>query len=223
MFWIVIRPSSLSFSRANFCIAPGRQRGNTGREAGRADLAAEEHIVGDRQRRRQRQILIDGLDAGLARVDRRAEMHDFAGEPDLARVGDHRAAERLDQRRFAGAVVADHGEDLAGIEVEIGVVERGDAPVALDQPARGEDRVRRSFETLRIHWSSATATMISTPMANSCHSTSSPASDTAERNTPTISAPISVPTIEPRPPNRLVPPITTAVMLSRLAFCPRSG
>ena len=31
--------------------------------------------------------------------------------------------------------------------------------------------------------------MISTPMANSCHSTSSPASDTAERNTPTISAP----------------------------------
>ena len=57
-------------------------------------------------------------------------------------------------------------------------------------------------------------------MANSCQSTSSPASDTAERKTPTISAPTSVPTIEPRPPNRLVPPITTAVMLSRLAFSP---
>ena len=65
--------------------------------------------------------------------------------------------------------------------------------------------------------------MISTPMANSCHSTSSPASETAERNTPTISAPISVPMIEPRPPNRLVPPITTAVMLSRLAFAPAVG
>ena len=65
--------------------------------------------------------------------------------------------------------------------------------------------------------------MISTPMANSCQSTSRPASETAERNTPTISAPISVPTIEPRPPNRLVPPITTAVMLSRFAFSPAVG
>ena len=40
----------------------------------------------------------------------------------------------------------------------------------------------------------------------------------AERNTPTISAPTTVPTIEPRPPNRLVPPITTAVMLLRFMF-----
>ena len=57
-----------------------------------------------------------------------------------------------------------------------------------------------------------TATMISTPTVNCCQSTSSPASAKPLRNTPTISAPISVPTIEPRPPNRLVPPITTAVI-----------
>ena len=55
------------------------------------------------------------------------------------------------------------------------------------------------------------------PTANSCHSTSTPESARPLRNTPTISAPISVPMIEPRPPNRLVPPITTAVMLSRFA------
>ena len=57
---------------------------------------------------------------------------------------------------------------------------------------------------------------------NSCQSTSTPASARPLRNTPTISAPISVPTIEPRPPNRLVPPITTAVMESRLAVAPES-
>ncbi len=43
------------------------------------------------------------------------------------------------------------------------------------------------------------------------------------RSTPTISVPISVPTTLPRPPNRLVPPITTAVMLSRLAVCSAFG
>ena len=63
-------------------------------------------------------------------------MHDLAAEADLAGVRDHGAAERLDQRRLAGAVVADHGEDLAGIEIEVGVVERGDAAVALDELAR---------------------------------------------------------------------------------------
>ncbi|MNN83428.1 hypothetical protein D3C81_2004640 [compost metagenome] len=43
------------------------------------------------------------------------------------------------------------------------------------------------------------------------------------RNTPTISTPTSVPMIEPRPPNRLVPPSTTAVMLSRLSVWPPCG
>ena len=62
-------------------------------------------------------------------------MHDFPAEPDFAGVGDDRAAKRLDQRRLAGAVVADDGEDLAGIKIEIGVVERGDPAIALDKAA----------------------------------------------------------------------------------------
>jgi hypothetical protein len=63
----------------------------------------------------------------------------LAVQLDLAFVGRDGAADRLDQRRLAGAVVADDGEDFAGIEVEIGVIERGDAAVALDQPAGGEN------------------------------------------------------------------------------------
>ncbi len=38
-----------------------------------------------------------------------------------------------------------------------------------------------------------------------------------------MSAPISVPMMMPRPPNRLVPPSTTAVMLSSLSVCPACG
>ena len=63
------------------------------------------------------------------------KLTDLAVEPDLALVGHDRAGDRLDQRRLAGAVVADDGEDLARIEVEVGMVERGDAAVALDQAA----------------------------------------------------------------------------------------
>ena len=60
-------------------------------------------------------------------------MHRLAGEPDLARIRDDRPAKSLDQRRFARAVVADHGEDLAGIEIEVGMVERGHPAIALDE------------------------------------------------------------------------------------------
>ena len=86
-------------------------------------------------------------------------------------------AEHLDQRRLAGAVVADDAEDLARHEIEIGVVERGDAAVALDEAARLENRLdvcRAHADTFLIHWSSVTATMISTPTVKSCHRTSRP-------------------------------------------------
>src|SRR5271166_402597 len=190
---------------------------------GRRNLSAEKHIVRDRERRRQREGLIHRFDARLARGDRRGKTHDLSVEADLAGVRDHSAADRLDQGRLAGAVVADDRQDLVRVEIEIRVVERGDAAVALDQLPAGDDGFDAHLETLRIHWSRATATMIRTPMANSCQSTSRPASDTAERNTPTMSAPTRVPMIEPRPPNRLVPPITTAVMLLRFMFSPAVG
>ena len=76
MFWMVIRPSSESLCAGALLhgravehaepAAPSRPR--------LADLAAEEHVVGDRQRRRQREVLVDRLDAGLARLHRRVEV-----------------------------------------------------------------------------------------------------------------------------------------------------
>jgi hypothetical protein len=127
-------------SRASFSIfRPVEHAEDRAEHARFADLAAEEHVVGDRQRRRQRQVLVDGLDAGVARLHRRAELHLLAFEADLAFIRGDRARYRLDQRGLAGAVIADDGEDFAGIEVEIGVVERGDAAIALDETACGEN------------------------------------------------------------------------------------
>ena len=58
--------------------------------------------------------------------------------------------------------------------------------------------------------------MIKQPSANLCHKTSSPAIDKPELKTPTIKAPNNEPIIVPRPPNYDVPPITTAVIESKL-------
>ena len=54
------------------------------------------------------------------------------------------------------------------------------------------------------------------PKANRCHKTSKPAIDNPELKTPTINAPNSEPIIVPLPPNSEVPPITTAVIESKL-------
>src|SRR5215211_2020485 len=195
-------------------------------DAGRPRLAAEEQVVGDVERWRHGEGLVDGLDAVGPRVDRRPHLDRRAVEQDLALVRQDRARKALDQRRLAGAVVADHGQYLARPQVEVRAGESRHVPVALDQPARLQDRGRigrRHAFTFRIHWSIATAAMISTPTAKSCHNTSVPASVNPLRSTPTISAPKSVPTTRPRPPKRLVPPITTAVIESRFALRPACG
>src|SRR5580692_6014223 len=85
-----------------------------------------------------------------ARGDRRGEVDDLTAKPNLARVGNDRATEGLDERRFARAVVPNDREDLAGIKVEVGVVERSDTPVTLDEAASLHDRFDAHCDTLRI-------------------------------------------------------------------------
>ena len=85
---------------------------------------AERDVLGNRQRRHQAQLLRDGHDAGGDRVVRAREMAGLAVDEDVAAVGTMDAAEDADQRRFAGAVLADDGVDLAEADVEIDAVER---------------------------------------------------------------------------------------------------
>ena len=70
----------------------------------------------------------------------RVEVHGFAVEQNFALVRDQRAGQDLDQRGLAGAVVADHGQDLAGQQLEIGAVQGRDVAEALDQAACLEHR-----------------------------------------------------------------------------------
>src|SRR5438105_1349387 len=198
-------------------------------QPGPAPLAAEEHVLGHGQRRRQRQVLVDGLDAGGPSVQRRAEVDRPAVHQDLTGVGPEGPRQDLDHGGLAGAVVADHSQYLARLEVEVGVVDGHHLAEALDEPPRLQDRSGWGgaggvhVASLRIHWSRATATMMSRPTVSSCQVFCRPASARPLRNTPTMRAPKSVPVMLPRPPKRLVPPMTAAVMLSRLAVAPALG
>jgi hypothetical protein len=59
-------------------------------------------------------ILVDGGDAVIARLDRVAKAHALAGEVDLVLVGLLQSGDDLDQRRLAGAVLADEAVHHAG-------------------------------------------------------------------------------------------------------------
>ena len=77
-------------------------------------LLAEQHVGDGVEVVAQREVLVHGLDAVLARR-RRAEAHRLAADADLAGVRRVQAAEDLDERALAGAVVADEADDLAGV------------------------------------------------------------------------------------------------------------
>ena len=165
-----------------------------------ATLPAQEQVRADVERRADRQRLVDRLDAGGHGVGRRAKVDRFSVDPDLAAVGDDGPAEALDERRLAGAVVADDAQHLARVELEVGVVESDDASVRLAQADGledgGGDRLGHDGGhalTLRIHWSTVTATMTRTPMVKSCQSGSKPARLRPLRAMPTMMAPSRVP------------------------------
>ena len=62
--------------------------------------------------------------------------------------------------------------------------------------------------------------MITTPTATNCQNGSTLMNTSPNWITAMISAPISVPTMVPEPPNRLAPPITTAAMESSSSGSP---
>ena len=110
-----------------------------------ARLAAEQHVLRDREVGDQVDLLVDRADAGGLRGGRRGELVLLAADEDRAGVDAVDAREGLDQRRLAGAVLAHEGVDLAGEETQGDLAEgphgaEGDGDVAhLDHG----DRCRR--------------------------------------------------------------------------------
>ena len=104
-------------------------------------LVAEEDVLGDRQHRHQRQLLVDDDDAQMLAVVDAFEMAILPAIDDLAVIGAGRidARQHLHQRRLAGAVLADHGMDLAFLDAEVDVRQRLHARERLGDVAHLED------------------------------------------------------------------------------------
>ena len=61
-------------------------------------------------------------------------MYSFAVQVDIAFIWDQRASQRFDQRGLTGPIVADHREDFAGKQREIGAVQGDYMAEVLDDP-----------------------------------------------------------------------------------------
>ena len=91
------------------------EHAHAARGPGASELAPEEEVGDDVEVVAQREVLVHGGDAravasaGHVDLDRAAVAHERAG------VGGLDPGDRLDERRLAGAVVADQGDDLAGV------------------------------------------------------------------------------------------------------------
>ena len=105
-----------------------------------ARRVAEEDVLGDGELGKQQQLLIDRRDAGALGVVGRGEAGLAAVDQDRARVGLVDARTDLDQRRLAGAVLAEQRMDLAGVHVERDAGERAHARERLLDVAHLEER-----------------------------------------------------------------------------------
>ena len=85
---------------------------------------ADEDVLGDGQVGKEQRLLIDRGDAEALRFRGAADLDRLAGEQDFAAVGLIDAGDDLDQRGFAGAVLAEQRMDLAGVKGERDVFER---------------------------------------------------------------------------------------------------
>src|SRR6185312_549860 len=179
------------------------------------ELAAEEDVGGDVEVLRQRQVLVDGLDAGAARVERLRKAPLLSFEPDLAVVGRMHARDALDQRRLARAVVAQERHDLARSDLPAHVVDGGQAAEALGEVADREDRIAHSRPpekrpTMRSRdWSMSTAMITTAPTTMNCQKACTLSITSPVVSTAMMSAPITVPMIVPAPPNNDTPPMMT--------------
>ncbi len=94
-------------------------------------LAAHEDVLGDREVREERGLLVDDGDPGVAGVARPGGLVGLPVDRHLALVESVDARERLDQGRLAGAVLPQEADALAGTHGELGSGERRHAAEVL--------------------------------------------------------------------------------------------
>ena len=112
---------------------------------------ADDDIVGDRKVRDERQFLEDANDAGIVGSRRRSEGYLLAVEYHLALVRLDDARHDLDERRFAGAVLAEDAVDLPGIDGQLSAIERAHAAITLRDALHPEKRTGPAHSFLPAH------------------------------------------------------------------------
>jgi len=105
---------------------------------------AEEDVLGHGELGEEQQLLIDGRDAAFGRLARGDGLQLGVADADRAAVGRVDAGDDLDQRRLAGAVLAEQRMHLAGVHVEVDVAQHPDAGEGLRDAAERQRPARRS-------------------------------------------------------------------------------
>src|SRR5262249_51174284 len=105
-----------------------------------AGLVAEEDVLVRLHGRDEVELLVDRRDAAAEGVDGVAEGEGLAEQLDAALVRGDQAGHDLDERRLAGAVLAEQAVDLARPYLEVHAVEGLHPRVRLRHPADGQDR-----------------------------------------------------------------------------------
>ncbi len=119
--------SMLAPIRDSSCRARSRRLRQRTRSPGAARFEAEGDVLGDGQVGEEGRLLVDRGDAEGAGADGVVVDDRLAEDFERALVGGVGAGDDLDERRFAGAVLADESVDLPGAEVERDTAEGLDA------------------------------------------------------------------------------------------------
>ena len=112
-------------------------------------MRADPHIVDDRLRTEQRQVLKSAGDADLRDAMRRTPQRRAPFKQNIAAIGLVEPADAVEERRLAGAVRPDQTEDLTFVDSEGDAVKRNNAAKAHGDVANVEKRVGRSRHAYR--------------------------------------------------------------------------
>src|SRR5450432_1158922 len=99
-------------------------------------LAAEIHILCDREIGREKDFLVNQDGAAPLRVDRSRQRHGFAVDPQFAARRLQMAGEQLHESGLAGSVLADDSVNLPGIDRQADILQHLDRTEGLRQPDR---------------------------------------------------------------------------------------
>ena len=133
-------------------------------EDGARQLTAEKNVRGDVAHAGEREVLVDHLDASLADLAGILADDRDAVEADLAGVGTMDAGDRLHQRRFARAIVADERDRAARLNRKGDAAQSFDGAEGLADVLEFEQAHRRQ-PCLLLMRSSQTARISTAPMA----------------------------------------------------------